>query len=544
MLLVYYVNNLLCFNTNNTVILNYQTKELLFKAWPRTDDTRETQVCKQLSGDQYTFSVHTNTYTYTYPDLLLYDATQYIQIVIPCIDALGNCALAFKATSAIYTMQYQSAKQNITEVVSNLRRLDFNRSACGTNQYLLYGRNISLAPKYPGVVSNIFQTVSTPSNCKYPLDPISVVAANNQVDKKAFVKFFAYPNYVLQANTFRVTPAIFVSQTYPCSLIQYSIPQQGLSSWCNNMVTNLANSSLGYFNVEYNVPGKIPNRDGTLTRDANYTVVYTSNKLQDIVQQHLDCYSSQQLTIFSTSILLQNTLNASMINCKAPIRSFVAYDYDRVVTRVMFQQHEVFTFGEVFTIDFITSSQVLNSSFEWLSCDISTDKQNCLLLLSQKDKVLDYVLNTQQLFYKSNSIIQMFLLQPTLTVSQFSSSQLIIKQTEACVKLSCQQVNAESKYLVLSLGNKNKYSGDVLNLSQQMTFPNTKGEYCFQKIFSDNEVKMIRSGMIQFDDVKIPIEAVQDLRKSVNVENIQWIVTGTAVVVGLYVGASVWMGLV
>ncbi|CAL6052702.1 Conserved_hypothetical protein [Hexamita inflata] len=535
-----YSFNLLCFEANNTVVLDYQTRELVFKAWPRRDTSRETKLCQQLNGDRYRFSVQTGTYIYALQQLLIYDVTKSIQIKVPCseVGVLG-CQQAFKAKSAIFSMEYQESKQTITEVVSNLRRLDFNRSACGSESYLLYGRNVSLAPAYPGVISNLFKTVSVPGSCKYPLDSQATIDLNKQEDRTAIAELFVYPNFTLAASTYRLTPAMFVQKSYPCALIQYAIPKPGLTAWCNNMVQTLSNTSYGQFSVTYYVPGKIPNRDGSLTRDANYTSIYRSNKVQDIVQGYLDCYSGQTLQVFDEQLLLVNNLNPSINFCAKPIKQFIKYDYDRMVTRITFQEHEDFTVGQVFTVDFVTQSQVLNSSFEWLSCDISTNKSHCLSVLSQRSQLKTFTLSAQQLFFKSSTQVQMFLLQPALEFSCHQSSQLRLRESEICVSLnacsSAEPVNSFFTYSIFSQSNV------VFNLSAQAVFPNVQNTYCLNYPFSSEQIIQFKTlkGMVRIDAVFISINEVMDETGVKSVQNIHWMVVGTALVMGLVVGISV-----
>ncbi|CAL6081847.1 Hypothetical_protein [Hexamita inflata] len=127
--------------------------------------------------------------------------------------------------------------------------------------------------------------------------------------------------------------------------------------------------------MQYIVPGKIPNRDGTLTRVGNYISVYQSNQVKNALQVTFDCYSSQSIKLYGKSLLLTNTMNPAMLYCSNPMSAF-NFSYDKIVTRVSFQEFEDFRTGYVLTLDF-TTSQVLNSSFEWLSCSDSINELYC-----------------------------------------------------------------------------------------------------------------------------------------------------------------------
>ncbi|CAL5993148.1 Conserved_hypothetical protein [Hexamita inflata] len=291
MLTIYVVLNLLCFQTNTTVILDVQTRQLIFNAFPRTDDSRELNVCKQLNGDIYKLSVQTGTFNYVLSSLQQYDYTKEIEIRIPCDDLVTNCNSAFKAKSAIYIMEFQEAKQTITEAASNLRRLDFNRKACINNVQLLYGQNVTI-PMLG--VSDIFQVSGTPSVCKYPLDSQTTIDANNPLDQTAILQYYVYPKFQEYTPQYRLTPSKLLRNTiYPCIMM----PTPESIDWCQNMARTLATSSFGYMNMQYFVPGKIPNRDGTLTRVSNYTSIYQSNQVNNVLQTTFDCYSSQSINI-------------------------------------------------------------------------------------------------------------------------------------------------------------------------------------------------------------------------------------------------------
>ncbi|CAL6081805.1 Hypothetical_protein [Hexamita inflata] len=531
-------------------MLDVQTRELVFKAWPRNDSSREMLMCKQLHGDSYKLSVQVGTYTYMYPPLVLYDVTKYIQIAIPCSEAPpGTCQSAFKGKSSIFTMEYQLGKQNVTEAVSNLRRLDFNRNACGADPTITSGRNVSLGPAYGNLVSNIFIFTATPKACKYPVDSMSVIGNNNPADKKAIMYFTAYPDYYLFAQSYSVSPYLFVqNQIYPCELLRYVSTAPRVVEACNELSEQLATSSFSYFSLSYFVPGIIPNRDGQLTRVVNYTSIYQSDNVKDTLQQMVDCYSSQTLKIFDKELLLQNTLNPSMAYCKLPIHSFVQYPYNRMLTRIIFQQFEDFRNGEVFTIDFESQSQVLNGTHEWLSCETATNKTYCDEVLAKRDVISTYVLNAQKIFQFDNKTVQMVQLKANLELSQYISANIQLMNTEACVQLSesfrKELIVPHNKQIMFSFGDTGLFSDNLLNISTQAIYPNSNNKYCLNYNFTEQQISSLTnvnvSGQVQIDDLMIPIVEIIDQSAASNVQNINLIIVAVVIFMAVLVGFSVW----
>ncbi|CAL6067079.1 Conserved_hypothetical protein [Hexamita inflata] len=530
MIIFIYALNLLCFQTNTTVILDVQTRQLIFNAFPRTDDSRELKVCKQLNGDMYKLSVQTGTFNYVLSSLQQYDYTKEIEIRIPCDDLVTNCNSAFKAKSAIYTMEFQEAKQTITEAASNLRRLDFNRKACINNVQLLYGQNLTI----PVIgVSDIFQISGTPSVCKYPLDSQTTIDANNPLDKKAMINFYAYPSFQQYSPQYSLKPAQMLQNSkFPCVMM----PTAETIAWCKNMVQTLATSSFGYLNMQYIVPGKIPNRDGTLTRVGNYISVYQSNQVKNALQATFDCYSSQSIKLYGKSLLLTNTMNPAMVYCSNPMSAFIPLSYDKMVTRVSFQEFEDFRTGQVFTLDFTTPSQVLNSSFEWLSCSDSVNETYCEEVLQKSSTISSYYLNAQQLIYKNNQIVKIYPLTTTLQTNCYMDSSASVSNDQVCVSVTnvCSgQAQSNQQFI---------YSFPSLNITSQAPFPNTENKYCAKHQFDSITIQQLvnQRGVVLVNDLKIQISSVTDDSVVKSVKNIQWFVLGTAVFIAVFVGLSVW----
>ncbi|CAL6032696.1 Hypothetical_protein [Hexamita inflata] len=250
---------------------------------------------------------------------------------------------------------------------------------------------------------------------------------------KASVTFFAYPNFEVESEQYSVSISqLFQNSLYPCILM----PSPGVTAWCNNMVNTLATSSFGYNMIQYFVPGKIPNRDGTLTRLQNYSVIFQSNQVKDTLQATFDCYSGQSLTIYGSTLLLANRMNPAMVSCKNDMHTFVGAAYDEMITRVIFQQYEDFRAGQVYTVDFRSESQTLNSSSEWLDCKYSLDEEYCLVVLGKGQELQHYYLNVQQLIYKDDKIVKIFPLSPTLSLSCVQSASAQIMDSQACVSLA------------------------------------------------------------------------------------------------------------
>ncbi|CAL6027456.1 Conserved_hypothetical protein [Hexamita inflata] len=479
---------LVCFYTNNTVYLDVQTRSLIFKAWPRTDQSTEMNVCKQLSGDLYKLSIQTGSFTYTLSQPQIYNLNSPIDVIIPCGDQINNCASAFKAKSAIYIIKFQNANFIINEAAQNLRRVDFNRKNCVQNPKLLYGQNVQLAP---GVLSNVFKFSGTPTQiCKYPLDSQTTMNSNDSTKKTAVVKFYAFPDYSMESQQFREPLSELIQQAaYPCVMM----PSSDLKQWCDNMIKNLATQSFGYNQVQYFVPGKIPNRDGSITRDYNYSISYETNEVVNTLHESFDCYSGQNIMLYANTLLLTNIMNPQINYCNTTMSSFLGFNYDKMVTRIIFQENEDFRIGQVFILDFITRSQVLNSSAEWLDCDISTNVSYCKEVLSQQSIISKYQLSAQQLFYNKDLLLKILPLSPELSISCLQEAFAQISDSQACVNINniCYNATSNQQY-TFSFSNSSDY---VLNISTQAVFPNSESKYCVNGVFSRKLAGEITGGV-------------------------------------------------
>ncbi|CAL5981527.1 Conserved_hypothetical protein [Hexamita inflata] len=529
------VQTLVCFQTNVTVSLDVQTRSLIFKAWPRTDSSTELNVCKQLSGDLYKLSIQMGSYTYALSQLQTYGVRASIDITIPCADLVNNCASAFKATSAIYVMEFQNAKVVVNEAAQNLRIVDFNRKDCVRDPKLLYGQNIQIAP---GVLSNVFKFSGTPTQiCKYPLDSMATLIANDPTQKKAVIKYSAYPNFNLESVQFSVTLSMLFQQgTYPCVMM----PSSEKISWCNSMIQTFATESFGYNQVQYFVPGKVPNRDGTITRVANYSISYETNVVVNTLQATFDCYSSQNILLYANTLLLTNTMNPAINYCNTTMSSFIGFTYDKVVTRVIFQENEDFRTGKMFILDFTTRSQVLNSSSEWLDCDLSTNATYCKKILEQQSIISTFQLSAQQLIYKNDVLLKIFPLSPTLSVSCLQDATALISDSQACVSITNICSNATSnQQFTFSF----KSAQDV-NIITQAEFPNSESRYCSNSVFSREQVRGITGGVVQIGSSFVPISSFSDGTAVLAVKNVQWLVLMVVVVMGLIVAVGIFKPLV
>ncbi|CAL5996032.1 Conserved_hypothetical protein [Hexamita inflata] len=530
------IQSLVCFQTNITVSLDVQTRSLIFKAWPRTDSSTELNVCKQLSGDLYKLSILTGSYTYALSQLQKYGVGASIDITIPCVDLVNNCASAFKATSAIYVMEFQNAKVVVNEAAQNLRRVDFNRKDCVRDPKLLYGQNIQIAP---GVYSNVFKFSGTPTKiCKYPLDSMTTLIANDPTQKKAVVTFTAFPNFSTISLQFSVSlSTLFQHGTYPCSMM----PSPAVVSWCDSMIQTFATQSFGYNQVQYFVPGKIPNRDGTITRVANYSISYETNVVVNTLQATFDCYSSQNILMYANTLLLTNTMNPAINYCNTTMSSFIGFAYDKMVTRVIFQENEDFRTGKVFILDFTTWSQVLNSTSEWLDCDLSTNATYCKEVLAQQSIISSYQLSAQQLIYKNDVLLKIFPLSPTLSVSCLQDATSRISDSQACVSITniCQNATSNQQFTFSF-----KSAQGHINITTQAEFPNSESKYCVNRVFSREQVRGISGGVVQIGSQSVPISSFSDGTAVQAVKNVQWLVLGVVVVMGLIVVVGIFKPLV
>ncbi|CAL6108743.1 Conserved_hypothetical protein [Hexamita inflata] len=521
------VQSLVCFQTNVTVSLDVQTRSLIFKAWPRTDQSAELNVCKQLSGDLFQLSIQTGAYTYVLSQLQKYDIRASINVIIPCNDSVNKCSFAFKASSAIYIMRFQNTQVEINEAVQNLRRVDFNRKDCVRNPELLYGQNVKIAP---GVISNVFKFSGTPTQiCKYPLD--SVV---NPALKKALILFFAYPDYIIDSPQNSIPLSTLIQQSiYPCVMM----PTPERVQWCNNMIQMIATESFAYNQVQYFVPGKIPNRNGTITRETNYTITYETNVVTNTLQSTFDCYSSQNIMLYSNTLLLTNTMNPAINYCNTTMSSFIGVAYDKVVTRVIFQEFEDFRKGNVYILDFNTKSQVLNSSSEWLDCNLSTNTTYCMEVLALYSTLKTYKFSVQQLIYNNGDILKIFPLSPSLSISCLQNASAQIQDTQACVSISkiCSNTT-NNKQFTFSFSS----STNTIILSTYAQFPNSENNYCVDGHFTRKQAQEITGGTVKIDQNFVPIITSVDKTDVLDVQNIQWIIVGVVTVMTILVVVGIF----
>ncbi|CAL6051108.1 Conserved_hypothetical protein [Hexamita inflata] len=537
-----------CFQSNTTVMLDVQTRDAVFKAWPRADATRETELCGKLKGDMFKLSIQTGAYEYVLNTLQSYDPAKYIEIRLPCTEVIlgvpGTCATAFKAKSAIYTMDFQEAKQNVSEAASNLRKLDFDRKACFQNPRLDVGQQFQVTST---IKSDIFKFVAGTTNCKYPLDSAGTITGNNPADKKSMLKFFGYPNFTLVSPMFSFSPKTFISMgAYPCS----RMPSPAAQAWCSGMVNNLAVQSFNYFQMNYTISGKIPNRDGSLTRIGNYSTMMESNTVRNMNQQYFDCYDSQILTIDLQSMRLKNSLKSPTVNCSKPIKTLVG-DFDKMVTRISFQEFQDFRLGNVYTIDFQTKSQVINSTDEWLTCDQSTNQTHCLEVLG-KSGLSQMYLNAQQLFYKAEAINLLMALTVTPQFSCFQNASFGLSNDQVCAEFtqSCQAsgLAAGSNQFTFSFGDTGKFGNNLLNVSTQGTFSTANNKYCANHAFSTAQIAQLVNadgagavtGSLKIGSVQIPVAVITDNSAMQQVKNIQWFVVGTAALILVFTGIGLW----
>ncbi|CAL6030510.1 Conserved_hypothetical protein [Hexamita inflata] len=514
--------SLSCFIANTSVLLDVQTRELVFKAWPRADDSREFNICKKMNGDVYKFSVVLDLYVYKLSDLQLFNSNQYIELKIPCTQVVGACADAFKAKSAMYTMDFQASKQIITDAASNLRRLDFNRKACVDNSQLHYGQNIEISP---GVFSSVLKQVGTAKNCKYPVNDVATISANNLVDQKATINFFAYPDFNFYQNWYSIDPSeLLLHTTYACELM----PTPEKIALCNNMIETFATSSLGYNQINYQVPALIPARDGTLTRLENYSVIFETNQVKNALEEYFDCYQSQFLMIFEDKMLMTNTMNGSMVNCKQKMSDFVKINYDKIITRVIFQENPDFRAGKVCTIDFVTD-QALNETQQWLKCENAVNQTSCKEFLENRALISNFYLSAQQVIIQNNVTKKIFPLQPTFQISCYQIT-VDVFNTEICANLTSSCVSVpKSTFVTIQL--------DSLNISDQIIFPQSR--ICF----NHNSSSTFKTGILMAGSEINPIKQINDNTSVQDVKGIIWLLVATAIIILIIIGVGLFIEL-
>ncbi|CAL6051140.1 Conserved_hypothetical protein [Hexamita inflata] len=536
-----------CFQSNTTVMLDVQTRDAVFKAWPRSDATRETELCGKLKGDMFKLSIQTGAYEYVLNTLQSYDPAKYIEIRLPCTEVIlgvpGTCATAFKAKSAIYTMDFQEAKQNVTEAASNLRKLDFDRKACYQSPRMNIGQQIEMSP---GVFSDQFKFSATPANCKYPTDSLSTIQANNPANKKASISFFGYPDYTLKAPMYSISPAVFMASP-PFSCI--NMPTLERKSWCSNMIKTLSTQSLTYFQTNYSVPGLIPDRNGQLTRIGNYSAIMESSQIQKMNSDSFDCYTNQTIKLFSRTLRFDNTLSQQMIECKKPIHEQIDFDY--MSTRIIFQETKDFKVGNVYQLDFKTPTQVLNVSNEWLPCVQSSNFTYCMDLLTKRSKLPSYNIIAQKLFYKDDKIVSIIPLTVLVQTSCIANLSYQLSNNEVCALFnqSCNTDLSPGTYdFTYTFGNISKFGSNILNITTQGIYPQIDNRYCVNHKFTDQQIQeylnedqtKIVTGSLTIGKLLVPIPVITDVSSQHAVKNIEYITIGTSVIVTVFVVFSLF----
>ncbi|CAL5993144.1 Hypothetical_protein [Hexamita inflata] len=229
-------------------------------------------------------------------------------------------------------------------------------------------------------------------------------------------------------------------------------------------------------------------------------------------------------------------MNPAMVYCSNPMSAFIPLSYDKMVTRVSFQEFEDFRTGQVFTLDFTTQSQMLNSSFEWLSCSDSVNESYCEEVLQKSSIISSYYLNAQQLIYKNNQIVKIYPLTPILQTNCYMDSSASVSNDQVCVTVTniCSGLAQSNQQFI--------YSFPSLNITSQAPFPNSENKYCAKHQFGSNTIQQLvnQRGVVLVNNSMIPISSVTDESVVKPVKNIQWIVLGTAVFIVVFVGLSMW----
>ncbi|CAL6015450.1 Conserved_hypothetical protein [Hexamita inflata] len=537
-----------CFQQNTTVVLDVQTREAVLKAWPRDDVTKETELCEKLKGYAFELSIETGAYSYSLQTQLIFDPNKVINIKLPCGEvALGTgvCASAFQAKSAIYTMNFKEIDQNVIEVVYNLRRLDFNRKACFTNQRIEVGKQIEVRP---GVIFDVFQFIGNAQNCKYPVDSAATITQGNVQDQRANISFFGYPNYNFQGSIYSLAPDVLdegISNAFQCSDASTNVRME----WCSQMVQALSTQSYTYFQINVTFPGLIPNRDGTMTREINYTIIVESNEVRNMNLDSLDCFKNQTISIYGRNLRLTNDLNQSMVNCAKPINQIIDFDY--FATRIIFQQHSDFRTGEVHQIDYKSPVQVLNTTSELLPCIRSSNETQCYEILTKRQQLINYNIVLQKIFYKNDKIINIIPLQVTCEVSVFLNMSYYLYDNQVCATFNQSgpiDVPTGTAHFTFSFGDDGINANNLLNITSMATFPNKLHKYCADYNFTQQQLAYYKnedqrgkvSGQLSIDSIILQIPVIFDMGRPTEVFNVKYIIIVTFVLVAVIT----WLGLI
>ncbi|CAL6084177.1 Conserved_hypothetical protein [Hexamita inflata] len=518
MLYLIFSVQLQCFYTNTTALLDVQTRELVFSAWHAIDSSRDSKVCDDFSGQMFQFSVQVSSVEYKYSILEVFDRRIPISIRISCTQ-VDKCVDAFKAKSALYTIDFQETNHQVTQVVSNLRRLEFNRHECYKNTALLWGRQITLQN---GLKTDLFKLTAVPQNCKYPTDPLPVLASGNPALKSAYLDMFTYPNFSLQAMQYRVNPTIFIQNAiYPCLMM----PSQAKIDLCNDMTQTLEKVTAGYMKLIYGVPGIVPDRNGVLSRGVNYTSLIESNEVKNVLSSQIDCFSGQEIYLFQQRGLLRNQLNDTMFNCKKEINEMVV-SFDHLLIRVELQEFRDFRIGQVFKLDFLPKSQTLNSTYEWLECQDNICKE----VLKNCNEYQNYFVNAHYVFMKNDQIVKLVPINAILKVSQFKITASFSNR-EICAHIEKTRNSTEVEI------EDGIYQFSFTISGEQIAFVNTKftnneQRYCAYHNYTANNAL---SGTLTIGTKIYPIDEMYDDSQSRNVQNIQYILYGTGIFMCVFV---------
>ncbi|CAL6015465.1 Conserved_hypothetical protein [Hexamita inflata] len=537
-----------CFQQNTTVVLDVQTREAVLKAWPREDVTKETELCEKLKGYAFELSIETGAYEYSLQTPLIFDPNKIISIKLPCAEVAldtGVCASAFQAKSAIYTMNFKEIDQNVIEVVYNLRRLDFNRKACFINQRIEVGKQIEVRP---GVVQDVFKFIGNAQNCKYPVSLSATITQGNVQDQKATISFFGYPNYNFSGSSYSFAPDVLdegISNAFQCSDTSTNVRRD----WCSQMVQALSTQSYTYFQINVTFPGLIPNRDGTITREINYTMIIESNEIRNVNLNYLDCFKNQTVKLYRRNLRLITNLNKSMIQCAKLINQIIDFDY--FATRIIFKQYSDFRTGEVHQIDFKSSIQVLNATNELLPCIRSSNETQCYEILAKRQQLLNYYTVVQKIFYKNDQIINILPLQVTCEVSVFSNMSYYLYDNQVCATFNQSgpiDVPTGTAHFTFSFGDDGINANNQLNITTMATFPNKLHKYCADYNFTQQQLAYYKnedqrgkvSGQLSIDSLLLQIPVIFDMGRPTEVFNVKYIIIVTFVLVAVIT----WLGLI
>ncbi|CAL5995170.1 Conserved_hypothetical protein [Hexamita inflata] len=464
-----------CFTSNTTVILSKQTKSATFTAYPLLDGSRDNLVCAQLSGLLYTAKIIFGSNTYTYPTQLTFTSTSKLSIVFPCSD--GTCTTAFSATSASFEFFFADTNEYMLDAISVFTIDSYNRLNCVANSLIDYDP-----------ATQIIQIQGTPLQCQMPIDQT----------KSMILNIVAYPDFsftkIISLNGVTSLSDVFTDGIlFIDCLNDYTSTNQRS---CKRMIQQFQNHISNYAEITISFPGEIPdNTSIQYVRETMYSLYFEVNTVSASFVQQFDCYNSQETIFFSDMFRMTFPINASRINCLAPMNQFIG-DFDHSVLVIQVQSNVDFRIGQVYTFTFNDQIYDFNTDKPWFPCDSEAGgHDSCVQKLATIWDMPSRTSFISRSFYKNGNLVHGFSMGSTNRNARAVSARVNISKTQLCVYTTewiTEKQTLQARIQLVSglprFSITGHDSSKQFDIRGQIQYPTAERIYCFEYELNDTQL--------------------------------------------------------